>query len=61
MAALIHAAGVIHSHNSFEARRCDLFLHRGVNFDRAGERARLATRADEDVMAVLTQAMRVEG
>lgn len=54
MAALIHAAGVVHSYDVTQAGGGDGFFYGGVNFDGARQWTCLAARANKDVMAVLS-------
>jgi hypothetical protein len=60
MAALIHAAGVIHSDDVANPRCGDGFFESGVNFNGSGQRTRFAARAYEDVMTVLAHADKLQ-
>jgi len=51
--ALVHASGVIHSHDVAKSGGGDSSLENGVNFRRSREGTGLAASADEDVMTVL--------
>jgi hypothetical protein len=60
MAALIHAAGVIHSDDVANPRCGDSFFESGVNLNGSGQRTRFAARAYEDVMTVLAHADKLQ-